>query len=140
MSLISSTVHGDEGKCNGVILFTNAIFAPSIFSTNVNTTTTNTLSIYGPTGQVGVGTATGLGANLQVQGNVWASNFQEQVFTKLDPKTGKLLGEDNAAIGPRIFHGQWTSPSSGRVNGQSQVYFGGGDGVLYAFDASPSKR
>ena len=60
-------------------------------------------------------------------------------FIALDPKTGKLLGEDNAAVGPRIFHGQWTSPSSGVVNGKSQVYFGGGDGVLYAFNAVPEK-
>lgn len=57
----------------------------------------------------------------------------------LDPKTGKLLGEDNGGIGPRILHGQWTSPSSGKINDRSQIYFGGGDGLLYAFDATPTK-
>ena len=31
-----------------------------------------------------------------------------------DKKTGKLAGEDNVHIGPRIFHGQWSSPSAGR--------------------------
>lgn len=60
-------------------------------------------------------------------------------FISLDPKTGALVGEDNAGIGPRIFHGQWTSPSSGKVNGKSQVYFGGGDGVIYALSATPEK-
>lgn len=60
-------------------------------------------------------------------------------FIALDPKTGALLGEDNAGVGPRIFHGQWTSPSSGKVNGKSQVYFGGGDGVIYALSATPEK-
>jgi len=60
-------------------------------------------------------------------------------FIALDPKTGKLLAEDNAGIGPRIFHGQWTSPSAGRVNGKWHVYYGGGDGVAYAFDITPSK-
>ncbi len=60
-------------------------------------------------------------------------------FIVIDPKTGKLVAEDNAAIGPRIFHGQWTSPSAGLVNGQWQVFFGGGDGVCYAFDAKPQK-
>ncbi len=60
-------------------------------------------------------------------------------FIALDGKTGKLLAEDNAGVGPRIFHGQWTSPSTGMVNGKRQVYFGGGDGVIYAFDAQPQK-
>lgn len=58
-------------------------------------------------------------------------------FIALDKKTGKLLGEDNACIGPRIFHGQWSSPSTGNVNGKQLVFFGGGDGICYAFDATP---
>jgi outer membrane protein assembly factor BamB len=58
-------------------------------------------------------------------------------FIALDKHTGELAGEDDAGIGPRIFHGQWTSPSSGAVNGQAQVFFGGGDGWLYAFDPKP---
>ncbi len=61
-------------------------------------------------------------------------------FIALDKKTGELLGEDNAEIGPRILHGQWTSPSVGTVNGKKQVYFGGGDGVLYALDTTPTKE
>jgi outer membrane protein assembly factor BamB len=60
-------------------------------------------------------------------------------FIALDPETGEMVGEDNAFIGPRIYHGQWTSPSAGQVNGKWQIYFGGGDGVFYAFDAKPSK-
>lgn len=58
-------------------------------------------------------------------------------FIALDKKTGELKGEDDAAIGPRIFHGQWSSPSMGVVNGQKLVFFGGGDGLCYAFDAKP---
>jgi outer membrane protein assembly factor BamB len=58
----------------------------------------------------------------------------------LDKKTGELIGEDDAGIGPRIFHGQWTSPSAGKVDGKWQVFFGGGDGVFYAFDANPVKE
>jgi outer membrane protein assembly factor BamB len=57
----------------------------------------------------------------------------------LDKNTGELLGEDDAEIGPRIFHGQWSSPSWGVVNGKPLVFFGGGDGVCYAFDAKPVK-
>lgn len=58
----------------------------------------------------------------------------------LDKNTGQLLGEDDAKIGPRILHGQWSSPSSGNVNGRDLVFFGAGDGVLYAFDAKPVKE
>jgi len=58
-------------------------------------------------------------------------------FIALDKKTGELRGEDNAEIGPRIFHGQWTSPAGGVVNGKPLVFFGGGDGFAYAFDAVP---
>ena len=60
-------------------------------------------------------------------------------FIALDPNTGELLGEDNASIGHRIYHGQWTSPSAGKVDGKWQVFFGGGDGVVYAVSATPEK-
>ncbi len=58
-------------------------------------------------------------------------------FIAVNKKTGEFEGEDDAAIGPRIFHGQWSSASTGKVNGKDQVFFGGGDGVLYAFDPTP---
>jgi outer membrane protein assembly factor BamB len=58
----------------------------------------------------------------------------------VDKRTGQLRAEDDAGIGPRIFHGQWSSPSSGQVNGQTLIFFGGGDGWLYAFDAKPVRR
>ena len=65
---------------------------------------------------------------------------QSPSFIMLDKNTGTLLGEDDAAVGPRIKHGQWTSPSAGTVKGTDQVYFGGGDGVLYAFGTEPVKE
>ena len=61
-------------------------------------------------------------------------------FIALNKKTGELLGEDDAGIGPRILHGQWSSPSAGTINGRTQVYFGGGDGWCYAFDPKPVKQ
>lgn len=61
-------------------------------------------------------------------------------FIALDKKTGKLIGEDDAKIGPRIFHGQWGSPTLGIVNGRKLIIFGGGDGFCYAFDANPVKE
>jgi outer membrane protein assembly factor BamB len=61
-------------------------------------------------------------------------------FIALNKKTGEFLGEDDAKISQRIFHGQWSSPSSGTVNGRKLVFFGGGDGWCYAFDAKPVKE
>lgn len=55
----------------------------------------------------------------------------------LNKHTGELAGEDDAGIGPKIYHGQWSSPSTAVVDGKPLVFFGGGDGVCYAFDAEP---
>lgn len=65
---------------------------------------------------------------------------QSPSLIALNKKTGEFLGEDDARIGPRIFHGQWSSPSAGTVNGKTQIFFGGGDGFLYAFDPIPVKE
>jgi outer membrane protein assembly factor BamB len=61
-------------------------------------------------------------------------------FVALNKETGELMGEDDASIGPRIYHGQWSSASAGKVNGKTLVFFGGGDGWCYAFDAKPVKE
>ena len=53
----------------------------------------------------------------------------------LDKHTGRLVARDDEKIGRRVFHGQWSSPSLGRVGGKTLVFFGGGDGVCYAFRA-----
>jgi outer membrane protein assembly factor BamB len=58
-------------------------------------------------------------------------------FIALNKKTGEFLGEDDAKIGPRIYHGQWGSPSLAEVSGRKLILFGGGDGWCYAFDAKP---
>ena len=58
----------------------------------------------------------------------------------LDKHTGELMGEDDAHIGPHIFHGQWCSPSTGVVNGRQLIFLGGGDGICYAFDPTPAKE
>ena len=51
----------------------------------------------------------------------------------LNKYTGRLAAVDDERIGTRLFHGQWSSPSLGTVDGRPLVFFGGGDGVLYAF-------
>ncbi|MGE3309273.1 MAG: PQQ-binding-like beta-propeller repeat protein [Limisphaerales bacterium] len=60
-------------------------------------------------------------------------------YIALDKKTGEFAAEDDTGIGPKIFHGQWASPSAGKVGSQWQVFAGGGDGVLYGLDTVPRK-
>ena len=52
----------------------------------------------------------------------------------LDARTGTLVAQDDAKIGHRIFHGNWCSPAYAEVAGRKMIFFGGGDGFLYAFD------
>ncbi len=56
----------------------------------------------------------------------------------LDKTTGQFAARENENISPRIFHCTWSSPALGEVNGQKLVFFGGGDGVCYAFEALES--
>lgn len=53
----------------------------------------------------------------------------------LDKRTGRIVARDDQRIGPNIFHCTWSSPSIGDVNGRRLVFFGGPDGVCYAFEA-----
>lgn len=53
----------------------------------------------------------------------------------LDKHSGRLVAMDGEGIGPRIFHAAWAPPSLGEVNGRRLVFFGGPDGVCYAFRA-----
>ncbi len=58
----------------------------------------------------------------------------------LDKRTGHLVAADDARqIGPNIMHGQWSTPSLGIARGRKLVFFGGGDGYCYAFDAATLK-
>ena len=47
-----------------------------------------------------------------------------------------------SAIGPgdRVLHGNWSSPVAAEVNGRIQVFYGGGDGVLRAYDAASGEE
>ena len=55
----------------------------------------------------------------------------------LNKHTGRLVARDDEKIGQRLLHCNWSSPSFGKVNGRSLVFYGGGDGILYAFEALP---
>jgi len=55
-------------------------------------------------------------------------------------KTGKLVARDDFGIGIDIIHGQWCSPALGRIGEKRLVFFGAGNGHLYAVAAIPSER
>ncbi len=55
----------------------------------------------------------------------------------LNKKTGEFVAEDDAGIGPRIFHGGWSSPSLMKINDKPLLLFGGADGFCYAFNPTP---
>jgi outer membrane protein assembly factor BamB len=60
-------------------------------------------------------------------------------FLAVDKNTGKVAWKDNSP-GEKILHGQWGSPGMGEVGGIMQVFFPGGDGWLYGFDAGSGKK
>jgi outer membrane protein assembly factor BamB len=53
----------------------------------------------------------------------------------LNKWTGKLAAREEERLSARLPHCQWSSPSLGRVGDKTLVFFGGGDGVCYAFEA-----
>lgn len=53
----------------------------------------------------------------------------------LDKLSGRLVASDAERIGPTVFHCTWSSPALGTVGGQPLVFYGGGNGVCYAFQA-----
>jgi outer membrane protein assembly factor BamB len=53
----------------------------------------------------------------------------------LDKRTGRMVARDFEGMAPRTIHSTWASPSLAEVAGQTLVFFGGGDGICYAFKA-----
>jgi len=53
----------------------------------------------------------------------------------VDKATGRLVAQEREGISRRIFHSTWSSPALGEVGGRRLVFFGGGDGVCYGFEA-----
>ncbi len=59
-------------------------------------------------------------------------------FIAVNKKTGKLAWKDSSP-GDKILHGQWSNPAYAEINGKPQVIFPGGDGWLYALNATDGK-
>lgn len=56
----------------------------------------------------------------------------------LDKHTGRIVAQDDTGIGARVFHSTFSSASFGVAAGRPLVFHGGGDGVVYAFEALPA--
>jgi outer membrane protein assembly factor BamB len=60
-------------------------------------------------------------------------------FIAVDKNTGKLVWQDKSP-GNQILHGQWASAAIGEVGGKTEVFFPGGDGLLYGFEARTGQK
>jgi len=56
----------------------------------------------------------------------------------VDKRDGRLVATDEAPIVPQLLHGQWSSPSLGKMGDKTLVFYGGGDGRCYAFETLAS--
>ena len=57
----------------------------------------------------------------------------------VNKKTGKLVWENNSAF-DRILHGQWSSPTVGKIGGVDQVIHAQGDGWVRGYEALTGKK
>lgn len=57
----------------------------------------------------------------------------------LDKDTGRMLAREREGIAPNIFHCTWSAPSLVEKDGQKTIYFAGGNGIFYAFEALKTK-
>ncbi|MEM7235190.1 MAG: PQQ-binding-like beta-propeller repeat protein [Planctomycetota bacterium] len=64
---------------------------------------------------------------------------QAPSFLALDKRDGRVLW---SVVGPspRVLHGQWSSPALLEAAGKTLALFGGGDGCLYALDATTGQE
>jgi outer membrane protein assembly factor BamB len=57
----------------------------------------------------------------------------------INKKSGKLVWED-ASPGDRILHGQWSTPTVGKIAGVDMVVMGQGDGWVRGYEAATGKK
>jgi len=78
-------------------------------------------------------------SNGQDESHVNIPSPKAPAIIAINKKTGKLVWEDNS-VGDRILHGQWSSPSVGKVGDVVQVVHGQGDGWVRGYDAMTGKK
>src|SRR5262245_34429918 len=78
-------------------------------------------------------------SNGQDESHVNIPSPKAPAIIAINKKTGKLVWEDNS-VGDRILHGQWSSPSVGKIGDVVQVVHGQGDGWVRGYDALTGKK
>jgi outer membrane protein assembly factor BamB len=78
-------------------------------------------------------------SNGQNEGHTRVPSPRAPSLIAVDKRSGKVMWRAIGA-GANVLHGQWSSPVAARVNGRTQVLFGGGDGWLRAYDAESGRE
>ena len=78
-------------------------------------------------------------SNGQDESHVNIPSPKAPAIIAINKKTGKLVWDDNS-VGDRILHGQWSSPSVGKIGDVVQVVHGQGDGWVRGYDAMTGKK
>lgn len=78
-------------------------------------------------------------SNGQDESHVNIPSPKAPAIIAINKKTGKLAWEDNS-VEDRILHGQWASPTVGKIGGVDQVIMGQGDGWVRGYEALTGKK
>ena len=78
-------------------------------------------------------------SNGQDESHVNIPSPKAPAIIALNKITGKLVWEDNS-VQDRILHGQWSTPSVGRIGGVDQVVSAQGDGWVRGYEAATGSK
>ncbi|MGI9107667.1 MAG: PQQ-binding-like beta-propeller repeat protein [Pyrinomonadaceae bacterium] len=78
-------------------------------------------------------------SNGQDESHVNVPSPKAPAIIAINKQTGKLVWEDNSVF-DKILHGQWSSPTVGKLGGVDQVVFPQGDGWVRGYEALTGKK
>jgi outer membrane protein assembly factor BamB len=78
-------------------------------------------------------------SNGQDESHVHIPSPKAPSIIAIDKVTGELAWEDNS-VGDRILHGQWSTPSVGKIGGVDQVVSAQGDGWVRGYEVLTGKK
>ena len=78
-------------------------------------------------------------SNGQDEAHVNIPSPRAPAIIAINKTTGRLVWEDNS-VEDRILHGQWSTPSVGRIGGVDQVVSAQGDGRVRAYDVLTGRK
>jgi len=78
-------------------------------------------------------------SNGQDESHVHIPSPKAPAIIAINKNTGKLVWEDNS-VDDRILHGQWSTPTVGKIAGVDQVISAQGDGFVRGYEALTGKK